>query len=57
MQTFDQALIRAFETGVITAENAENYASHKPIVQRGVDRIRQARGEKTTEIEGLTIDE
>ena len=55
MQTFDQALIRAYEAGVITGENAENYASHKPIVQRGVDRIRQTRGEKTTEIEGLTI--
>jgi len=56
MQTFDQALIKAFHGGLITQENAELYATRKAIVQRGVDTIRQARGEKTTDIEGLTID-
>ncbi|MBI5242911.1 MAG: PilT/PilU family type 4a pilus ATPase [Elusimicrobia bacterium] len=56
MQTFDQALIKAFQDGLITGENAELYATRKAVVQRGVDGIRQARGEKTTDIEGLTID-
>ena len=56
MQTFDQALLKAFEENLVTAENAELYASRKAIVQRGLDRIKQTRGEKTTEIEGLAMD-
>jgi len=56
MQTFDQALIKAFEDGLVTAETAEMYATRKAIVQRGIDRVKQTRGEKTTDIEGLAID-
>lgn len=56
MQTFDQALIRAYEEGLVTAETAELYATRKAIVQRGVDRVKQTRGEKTTDIEGLALD-
>lgn len=56
MQTFDQAIIKAFEEGLITAETAELYATRKAIVQRGIDKVKQTRGEKTTEIEGLAID-
>ena len=32
------------------------YATRKAIVQRGIDTIKQKRGEKTTEIEGLRLD-
>jgi len=56
MQTFDQALIAAFEKNLVSKENAELYATHKPVVQRGIDRIKQGRGEKTTEIEGLVLE-
>jgi twitching motility protein PilT len=56
MQTFDQAIIRIYEAGLITAETSELYATRKPVVQRGIDKLKQARGEKTTDIEGLTID-
>jgi twitching motility protein PilT len=56
MQTFDQAILKAFEEGLVTAENAELYATRKAIVQRGIDRVKQTRGEKTTDIEGLAID-
>ena len=56
MQTFDQAIIRAFEAGLITEDTATIYATRKAIVQRGVDQIKQKRGEKTTDIEGLKID-
>jgi twitching motility protein PilT len=56
MQTFDQAIIRTYEAGLIMAETAELYATRKPVVQRGIDKLKQARGEKTTDIEGLTID-
>ncbi|HBL18166.1 MAG: twitching motility protein [Elusimicrobia bacterium GWA2_69_24] len=56
MQTFDQALLKAFEAGLVTDESAETYATRKAIVQRGIDTVRQSRGEKTTDIEGLAID-
>jgi twitching motility protein PilT len=57
MQTFDQALIKAYESGQITAETAETYATRKAVVQRSIDKVRQTRGEKTTDIEGLQIEE
>ncbi len=56
MQTFDQGIIRAYTTGLITAETAELYASSKAAVLKGIDKIKQARGEKTTDIEGLALD-
>jgi twitching motility protein PilT len=56
MQTFDQAIIRAFEAGLITDETAVIYSTRKAVVQRGVDMARQKRGEKTTDIEGLRLD-
>ncbi|MBI3809171.1 MAG: PilT/PilU family type 4a pilus ATPase [Nitrospirae bacterium] len=56
MQTFDQAILKAFEGGLVTSETAALYATRKAVVQRGIDRIKQTRGEKTTEIEGLAID-
>jgi len=33
------------------------YASRKAIVGRGIDQIKASKGEKTTSIEGLSIDE
>jgi twitching motility protein PilT len=56
MQTFDQAILKAFAEGLVTAETAELYATRKAIVQRGIDKVKQTRGEKTTDIEGLAID-
>ena len=56
MQTFDQAIIKVYSQGLITQETAELYASRKAIVQRGIDKIKQSRGEKTTDIQGLTLD-
>ncbi len=56
MQTFDQAIIRVYSEGLITAETAELYSTRKGIVQRGIDKIKQARGEQTSDIEGLGLD-
>jgi len=56
MQTFDQAIIRAYADGLIEAESAELYATRKAVVQRGIDKVKQTRGEKTTDIEGLAVD-
>lgn len=56
MQTFDKALIQLYKEGVITEETAIAYASKKPVVGRGIDMIKAAKGEKTTPIEGLKLD-
>jgi len=56
MQTFDQAIIKIYEQGLITPETAELYATRKAVVQRGIDKVKQTRGQKTTDIMGLTLD-
>jgi twitching motility protein PilT len=56
MQTFDSHIISLFEQGFITEETALAYASHHSIVSRGIDVVKGARGEKTTDIEGLSLD-
>ena len=56
MMTFDQAIVRVYEAGMISEETAVTYASRKAVVQRGVDHIKQTRGEKTSDVEGLKLD-
>ena len=56
MQTFDQHILRLFEQNFITEQTALAYASSKARVRQGVDMIKSKRGEKTTDIEGLSID-
>ena len=57
MMTFDQSISEIFRQGLITEETAMSYASRKAIVGRAIDSIKAARGEKTTSIEGLRLDE
>ncbi|MDY6843945.1 MAG: PilT/PilU family type 4a pilus ATPase [Thermodesulfobacteriota bacterium] len=57
MQTFDQDILSKYEAGFITEGTAVAYATKKSIVSRGIDTIKSARGEKTTEIENLSMDE
>ena len=56
MMTFDQSLLKAYEHGTITEETAVAYSTRKAIVQRGIDTLKQKRGEKTTDVEGLRLD-
>jgi twitching motility protein PilT len=56
MMTFDQSIMGLYKEGLITEEAAMSYASRKAIVNRGIDAIKSARGEKTTTIENLTVD-
>jgi twitching motility protein PilT len=56
MMTFDQSIVGLYKEGLITEETAMSYASKKAIVNRAVDAIKSARGEKTTTIENLTVD-
>ncbi|MCD4778318.1 MAG: PilT/PilU family type 4a pilus ATPase [Desulfobacterales bacterium] len=56
MITFDDYIINLYEKGLITEETAMAYASRKGIVGRGIDSVKSARGEITTDIEELEVD-
>jgi len=56
MTTFDQHIVSLYEQGEITQETAMAYASHRGAVGRGIDMIKSARGEATTDISKLEID-
>jgi len=56
MTTFDRYIIGLYEKGLITQETAMAYASRRGVVGRGIDQVKSARGEKTTDIENLEVD-
>ena len=56
MQTFDQHLVRLFEAGQITEDIGLAYASNKSRVRQGIDKVKSQKGEKTSDIEDLVID-
>jgi twitching motility protein PilT len=56
MQTFDTHILQLFQQGVITEETALSYASKRSTVARGLDTIKATKGEKTSDIEGLSLD-
>ncbi|RJR44972.1 MAG: PilT/PilU family type 4a pilus ATPase [Desulfobacteraceae bacterium] len=56
MMTFDQCVADLYRQELITEDTAMSYASRKAVVGRAVDSIKQSKGEKTTDIEGLSLD-
>ena len=56
MMTFDQSIAEAYDKDLITADTAISYASRRAVVGRSIDSIKSKRGEKTTSIEGLSLD-
>lgn len=56
MMTFDQSIIDCYKAGLISEETALSYSSRKAVVSRGIDTVKSERGEKTTNIEGLSLD-
>ncbi|HNQ19257.1 MAG TPA: PilT/PilU family type 4a pilus ATPase [Smithellaceae bacterium] len=56
MITFDSCIVELYEKGLITEETARAYASNKSSVGRGIDTIKSARGEKTTDLHKLEVD-
>jgi twitching motility protein PilT len=56
MVSFDEYIISLYEEGKISEDIASSYASRKDIVGRGLDAIKSARGETTTNIDSLEID-
>ncbi len=57
MWTFDQNIIKLYKERKISEETAMAYATRKAIVGRGIDSIKSDRGESTTDIEDLSMDE
>jgi len=57
MQTFDQHIIELYQQGLITEETAMSYCSRKSAMNRGLDQIKAAKGEQTTKIVGLGMDQ
>ena len=56
MTTFDDFLVSLYEQGLITQENALAYSSRKGVTGRGIDTVKAARGETTTDIDSLQMD-
>jgi len=56
MTTFDKSIVRLYKQGSITEEAALTYASKKNVVGRGIDAVKSAKGEKTTDIASLGMD-
>lgn len=57
MMTFDQCIVDHYKAGRISQETALSYASRKGVVGRMIDSVKSERGEKTTDIEELKIDD
>lgn len=57
MRTFDQHILELFSHGLITEETAIRYCSYRNEIFRGIDQIKSARGEATTSLRGLEMQE
>lgn len=57
MRTFDQHILELYGKGMITEETATTYCSHRNEVNRGLDRLKADRGEATTSLTGLAMEE
>jgi len=57
MWTFDQHISKLYAQGLISEQTAKGYATRKAVVARSIDNIKASKGEKTTDIEGLAMDE
>lgn len=55
--TFDQSILELYESGKVSEDTAMAYASKKAVVGRGIDMVKAEHGEKTTDIEGLAMDQ
>ena len=57
MWTFDQHILQLYQEGQITEETAMTSASRRAVVGRGIDTIKSGKGEATTDIDGLAMDD
>jgi len=57
MRTFDQHILELFESELITEQTAIRYSSYRNEVSRGLDIIKASRGEATSSLTGLAMEE
>ena len=57
MRTFDQHILELYESELITEQNAMRYSSFKNEIARGLDNIKASRGEATSSLSGLAMEE
>lgn len=57
MRTFDQHILELFSRGIITEKTAMTYCSQRSEITRGLDIIKSERGESTSTLSGLSMEE
>jgi twitching motility protein PilT len=57
MRTFDQHILELFSRGLITEQTAVTYCSHRNEMNRGLDRLKSERGEATSSLTNLAMEE
>jgi len=57
MRTFDQHLLELYEQSLISEKAAISYSSYRSEIKRGLDTIKAARGQRTSDIEDLQMQE
>jgi len=57
MRTFDQHIVELFDQGVITEKTAMSYCTQRTEVARKLDTLKAARGEATSTLSGLAMEE
>ncbi|RUM46642.1 MAG: twitching motility protein [Desulfocapsa sp.] len=57
MRTFDQHILELYAADLITEESAMRYCSFRNEIARGLDNIKSSRGESTSDLLGLAMEE
>ena len=57
MITFDDYIVELYQKELISEETARGYATNKGVVGRGIDSVKSSKGEKTTELGKLSLDQ
>ncbi len=57
MRTFDQHILELYSNGIVTEQTAMTYCSHRNEMNRGIDQVKSERGEATTSLSGLAMEE
>ncbi|MDJ0621958.1 MAG: PilT/PilU family type 4a pilus ATPase [Desulfocapsaceae bacterium] len=57
MRTFDQHMLQLYSDGIITEQTAMASCSQRNEMHRGIDQIKAQRGEATTSLSGLAMEE
>jgi twitching motility protein PilT len=55
-KTFDMAVLELYEQESITEDTALVYCTNKGVVSSGIDKIKKSKGQRTTDLTGLSLD-